>query len=110
MRELANLPDTIKYCIHGDATGADTLADGIAEGMGFKVRPVPAHWRHTDDCVNGCKEVVGKAAGPIRNKKMLDMRPDIVLAFHSDFENSKGTRHMVALARSAHIKTKVFNK
>lgn len=41
---------------------------------------------------------------------MLDMHPDIVLAFHSDFENSKGTRHMVALARNANIKTKVFDK
>ena len=109
-RELALLPDTVRICIHGDAPGADTLADGIADSLDFKVRPVPAHWKHTSDCAPNCKEVVGKAAGMIRNRKMLDMRPDIVLAFHSDFENSRGTRGMVALARLAHIKTKVFSE
>ena len=113
IRELGALVrehPTLKYCIHGDAPGADTLVDGIADMFGLKIRPVPAHWKHTRDCVPDCKEVVGKAAGPIRNKKMLDMHTDIVLAFHKDFDNSRGTRHMVALARVAHIKTRVFDK
>lgn len=112
-RELAlaiEAHPTLQYCIHGAANGADMIAYGVADALGLKIRPVPAHWKHTDDCVNDCPEVVGKAAGPIRNKKMLDMRPDIVLAFHSDFENSRGTRHMVALARVAHIRTRVFDK
>jgi hypothetical protein len=34
----------------------------------------------------------GKAAGPIRNRKMLDLKPDLVLAFHADLTNSKGTK------------------
>jgi len=111
-RELAlalRMYPTLEVCIHGAADGAGMITDGVADSLGLKVRPVPAHWRHTDDCADDCKEMVGKPAGPIRNKKMLDMNPDIVLAFHKDFDNSKGTRHMVAIARLAHIKTKVFD-
>ncbi len=110
LRALIKEHPTLKYCIHGAAPGADTLVDGIADMFGLKVRPVPAHWKHTADCAPKCKEVVGRAAGPIRNRKMLDMNPDIVLAFHSDFVNSRGTRHMVALARNANIKTRVFSE
>lgn len=42
----------------------------------------------------------GKAAGPIRNRLMLDQNPDtdFVLAFHSDIQNSKGTKDMIEYA------------
>ena len=67
--------------IHGAAPGADTLADTIAKKLGFEVIPFPAEWAR-----------YGKAAGPIRNRKMLDEEPDKVIAFHNDIENSKGTK------------------
>lgn len=56
------------------------MAREIAEELNIPFKPFPANWtKH------------GKAAGPIRNREMLDENPDLVLAFHTDIENSKGT-------------------
>jgi len=88
---LAELPpDT--HIIHGDCKGADRLAGEAAKELGFVVTAVPADWKR-----------YGKPAGPIRNKAMLDLSPDLVIAFHSDFRNSKGTKSMVNLAREAGV-------
>jgi hypothetical protein len=83
--------------IHGAAKGADTIAGNIANKLGFQVVSVPAEW-----------EKYGRAAGPIRNKIMLNMEPDLVLAFHSDIENSKGTKNMVEIARKKGVETIVY--
>lgn len=83
-------PDCI--VISGMARGADTHAATWARNFGTLV-PFPAYW---DD--------YGKAAGPIRNAQMLEEgQPDVVLAFHNDLENSKGTKHMVNIARKAGV-------
>lgn len=49
---------------------------------------------------------------PIRNQKMLDDNPDIdiVIAFHSDLENSRGTKDMVNRARKKGIKVCIFTQ
>jgi len=80
--------------IHGAATGADTIADIVGNELGMDVRPYPARWSK-----------YGRAAGPIRNKEMLDENPDIklALAFHSDLERSKGTRDMIIRLKRAGI-------
>lgn len=84
--------------IHGAARGADTLGRAIAEGLGYRILGFPANWRR-----------YGRAAGPIRNQQMLDEgRPDLVLAFHNDIQNSRGTRDMVARARLAGIPVEVI--
>jgi hypothetical protein len=53
------------------ATDADTLAREFGEHKGIPVRTFPADWeRH------------GRAAGPIRNRQMLEEgKPDLVVAF-----------------------------
>lgn len=83
--------DTITL-IHGDAEGADQMAEDVLEAMfkgGFRVERYPAEW-----------DKYGKAAGPIRNQQMLDEgRPDMVIAF----PGGKGTAHMVAIALEAGI-------
>jgi hypothetical protein len=84
--------------IHGGAKGADTIAGKLAEQLGFSVHREPAQW-----------EKYGRAAGPVRNKVMLDMEPDIVLAFHDDLENSKGTRHCVESAKKRGIEVRLFS-
>lgn len=57
--------------IHGKARGADSLAGEIARGLGFKVIEEPALW-----------DVEGKAAGPKRNQRMLDVhKPTCGLGF-----------------------------
>lgn len=90
--------DRDSIIIHGAAKGADTMAGIIAKNLGFKdVIPVPAEW-----------EKYGKAAGPIRNKKMLDMEPELVIAFHNDLENSKGTKNCVEEAEKRGIEVKVI--
>jgi hypothetical protein len=95
-RELLPLaPDTI--LIHGDANGADRLAAQVASELGIKkILAFPADWRR-----------FGRAAGPIRNQKMLERQPDVVIAFHEALCQGCGTKNMVALARAAHVPVKV---
>jgi len=77
--------------VHGNARGADTIAWLVAEELGMTVRKYPAKWSE-----------YGRAAGSIRNKLMYETeKPDIVIAFHNDIEHSKGTKHMVGLARKS---------
>ena len=39
---------------------------------------------------------------------MLDQgKPSLVLAFHDDIENSKGTKHMVKIAREAGVEVRI---
>ncbi len=88
-------PDVV---IEGEARGADTIGRKVAEGMGVEVLPFPAQWSR-----------YGRAAGIMRNQQMLDEgKPTLVLAFHSDLPNSKGTKDMVRRARKAGIKTQVI--
>lgn len=83
--------------IHGDAPGADRLAGKIARRWGAEVAEEPADWNK-----------YGKAAGPIRNQKMLDdYQPELAYAFRSDGK-SNGTDDMVAKARDAKIPTYVI--
>ena len=95
--------------IHGGARGADTIAsDWVKESRaaGFKhisQKRVDAHWSHTEDCPVDCKELVGRVAGPVRNGKLLALKPNLCVAFHDDLVNSKGTRDMVNKCRSAQI-------
>ena len=97
IREFEKLPkDTV--IIEGDARGADKWAGKLGKSLfGFEIVVVPADW-----------EKYGRSAGPIRNKVMLDMKPDLVLAFHSNIEESKGTKNMVAIARRAGVDVKIF--
>ena len=79
--------------VHGDATGADTLAGGWAKHNGIKVTAVPADWKGK-----------GKAAGYLRNKAMLELKPDMVVAF----PGGRGTENMVRLAKGAGVNTLVI--
>ena len=84
--------------IHGAARGADSIAGNIAKEFGFKVKEFPADW-------NKYK----KAAGPIRNKQMLDEgKPDLVIAFHNKIEDSKGTKNMVTISKEQNVKVEII--
>jgi hypothetical protein len=90
----------VEVVIEGEAKGADTLGRVAAERFGIPVLKFPALWdKH------------GKAAGPIRNRQMLtEGKPTLVLAFHNDIANSKGTKDMVKAAMKAGIDTRVFTE
>lgn len=79
--------------IHGDCRGVDKFASDHQFRRGGTALAFPADWdKH------------GKAAGPIRNQKMLDEgKPDVVLAFHTDPMLGRGTRDMVRRAEKAGI-------
>jgi len=89
--------DTI--IIQGEASGADKLCKEVAKSLGMVVIPVPADW-----------DKYGKAAGPIRNKLMLDMKPEIVIAFHNNIQSSKGTKNCLMQARQQGIRTLVLTE
>lgn len=77
--------------INGYARGADRAAHNAAIELGFEVEDYKAKWT-----------LYGKAAGPIRNQEMLVVgQPDLVIAFHSNLENSKGTKDMLNRAKKA---------
>lgn len=82
--------------LEGGCSGADTLANALASRRGLVVRTFPADW-----CT------YGRAAGPIRNTQMLREHPDLVLAFHSNLSQSRGTADTVRKARKLGIKTRV---
>lgn len=76
----------IDLIITGGAPGADTLASKWAEWYGFNQVIVPANWQKH-----------GKAAGPIRNKLMLDLlEPTVIIAF----PGGVGTKNMIAQAQA----------
>lgn len=75
--------------IHGDAKGADRLSGEWASSRGITVEAHPADWKKH-----------GRAAGPIRNQKMLEEKPQLVVAF----PGGKGTADMVRKAKQAGLK------
>jgi hypothetical protein len=103
--------------INGYARGLDILADEIAREIGMQVIACPAHWRHDikewvrfyGPCLPDCKEVIGKAAGVIRNRFMMDTyKADIVLGFHDDILSSKGTKDMLTYARKKGVPSVLY--
>jgi hypothetical protein len=87
----------ITTIIEGEAKGADRLGRRYGEERGIEVLRFPALWdKH------------GKAAGPIRNKQMLDEgRPELVVAFRGP--NSRGTQNMINQATKAGIPVTVID-
>ncbi len=99
----------MKVLIHGDAYGADKISGKIVESYPpdpdtdeaeVQVLKFPANWTK-----------LGRAAGPVRNRQMLrEGKPDFVLAFHKNLNESRGTKDMVAVARKAGIPVKIVEQ
>jgi hypothetical protein len=86
--------------IHGTARGADTLAGIAALELGISVERYPANWTK-----------YGRAAGPIRNRQMLEIgRPDLVLAFHENIADSRGTADMIRIAEKKGVPVELHTK
>lgn len=82
-------PLGITHVISGAAQGADRLAAEWSKKYDLPVSFFPAD-----------RKKHGRAAGPIRNQKMLDAgKPDLVVAFHG----GRGTADMVRRARAAGV-------
>jgi predicted Rossmann-fold nucleotide-binding protein len=94
MRVLDNIHEKcgITEIIHGAAKGADSLAGQWARKNGIRETAVPANWYP-----NG---KLDRSAGPKRNREMLAMKPDGVVAF----PGGSGTADMARIAEEAGIK------
>lgn len=85
----------------GMANGADTLGETYAKNNGFQIRYFPADW-----------DKLGKSAGYIRNKQMAEYASyrkgyGALIAFWDG--KSKGTMHMINLAKEYGLKVFVYN-
>jgi hypothetical protein len=80
---------------HGRARCVDTWASAIGQGLGWTINPYPVLDRQWRD--------LGRAAGPARNRFMLDVeRPHLVLGFMCR-GSSPGTFHCLRTAVQRHI-------
>jgi predicted Rossmann-fold nucleotide-binding protein len=88
---LACLNDERRFStvITGGARGVDEMAAHWAERRGITSEVYPANWK-----------AHGRAAGPIRNAKMIaEGKPDLVVAF----KGGRGTADMVRRAKAAGV-------
>lgn len=76
--------NVIAVLIHGAASGADSLAGEWAVRNGIELIACPADWKR-----------YGRRAGPLRNRQMLDLSPDLLVAF----PGGRGTADMIAAAK-----------
>jgi len=84
---------SMEQLIVGDCRGADRIAAEVAQELGFpkeKIIIKIAEWGKYHS-----------AAGCIRNQRIIDENPDVLLAFHDSLPKSKGTRDCVSRARAA---------
>lgn len=88
--------------IHGAcSTGADEQAhrwfEAGGRALGCTETRHPADWAHR-----------GKAAGPERNRRMVEAGADMVLAF--PLPGGSGAQHTMRLAREASIEVREFTR
>ncbi len=84
---LSNFNNDDIAFISGHCSGVDAAAEKYAELRGFKTLLFPAEWKK-----------YGKAAGPVRNKQMVEAA-DAVIAFWD--EKSRGTKSLIDLAKKS---------
>ena len=88
--------DTIEL-VSGHAKGADLLAEQYAKENNLPIHIIKPDWK-----------AYGRAAGPIRNRQMLDYAKEespLVVAFWDG--QSKGTRNTIETARSLGIPVEI---
>lgn len=80
--------------VSGVARGADLLGERYAKEKGYQIKQFPADWS------------MGKQAGYVRNEQMAQYA-DAVIVFWDG--KSKGSEHMINLAKKHNLKVKIHN-
>lgn len=103
--------DTKHTILHGDCKGADKLSEKATKKLiekknyKIKIKSFPAQWH-----------IYARGAGPVRNKQMIDYllekkkleKTCLVIAFHNNYENSKGTINTITQANKAGLETRIY--
>jgi hypothetical protein len=74
--------------VSGGAEGVDTCGENFAKEMGWKLTVLPADWNKH-----------GKAAGPIRNRQMVEYADELLLIWDGE---SKGSKNMKEEMKKLH--------
>ncbi len=82
--------------VHGGAPGLDSLVDALGRSMGMQVEVHRADWN-----------THGKAAGVLRNQKMVELGADMLFAY--PLPDGRGTQDCIARAVAAGIPTLVYD-
>jgi hypothetical protein len=98
-RELARMPPGTTV-IHGDCAGADAIAGQVAGQLGFNVERMA---KNRQDYARYQRQ-----AWKGLNERMLASGAELVLAFHPNIEASRGSGHLIELARAANVEVRVF--
>lgn len=99
---IDKLPKETLIIVGDCPTGLDFIVEYICIKRGLTYNKYEAYWLSQ-----------GNAAGPIRNKRMIDEgKPDLIIAFHDNIDGnnsnkgtkkSKGTKNTLILGKQAHI-------
>ncbi len=95
-KAFESIPAAERILVHGAARGLDSVVSAWAKRNGVTEKPypiTPADWKY-----------YGNAAGPIRNKQMLEQKPDRVYIF----PGGKGTKNMERTAKAEGFETIVL--
>jgi glycerophosphoryl diester phosphodiesterase len=92
MAKLQNKADVT--IVSGTANGADKLGEKFANFMGYEIKQFPANW-----------DEFGKRAGYLRNKEMAEYADALIVFWDG---KSKGTKHMIDLAKEKNLKVVVY--
>jgi hypothetical protein len=95
-KRMAQLP-LGTHIITGGAKGADTIAAITASMLGLSCEVIKAEWGK-----------YGRVAGIIRNTKMIEQKPNLVLAFLKNEEPNIGTLNTIQQAEKANIPVEKF--
>lgn len=90
---LSGWEKEITAVIHGGARGIDSAAQRVCERI-WPVTAVPADWKSN-----------GKAAGPIRNRKMACMADALIAVWDGE---SRGTKNMIETAESLKLQVYIY--
>lgn len=87
-------PEEIEV-VSGTARGADSLGEKYAKERGLKIKRFPADWDN-----------YGRSAGYRRNSAMAEYADTLIVFWDGE---SKGSKHMIDLARFNGLKIEIYH-
>ena len=78
--------------VSGNASGADKLGEKYAQERGYTIKQFKPDWS------------IGKQAGFLRNKQMAEYAEALICFWDG---KSKGSKHMIDLAKKRNLKVKI---